>query len=110
MFTAELILFVVWASLLCEFIDSSLGGGYGTILTPLFLLFAIPKTLIVIAILISETITGITGPICHHGLGNTKFNRSEEGIENFKVLILIGGLGTIAVIISVYTDAILDTM
>ncbi len=53
-----------------EFIDSFLGGGYGTVLTPLFLLmgFALPE--IVPMILFSEVLTGLIGGSFHHKFGN----------------------------------------
>lgn len=53
-----------------EFLDSFLGGGYGTILTPLFLIlgFAVPE--IIPMILLSEILTGLTGGVFHHKFGN----------------------------------------
>ncbi|MFW9968827.1 MAG: sulfite exporter TauE/SafE family protein [Candidatus Odinarchaeota archaeon] len=98
-----LVIAIFIAAILCEFIDSSLGGGYGTILTPLFVsFFGINKNTIVVSILISEILTGILGPLSHHGFGNTKFDRSEEGKQNWKILGLIGGLGTIAAFFTVF--------
>lgn len=54
------------AALICEFIDSHLGGGYGTILTPLFLIFGFPRLTIVHSILVSEIATGFEGGGLYH--------------------------------------------
>jgi len=66
----EIILLAFFAGLIMEFIDSFLGGGYGTVLTPLFLLigFALPE--IVPMILLSELLTGLIGGTFHHNFGN----------------------------------------
>lgn len=49
---------IVIIAFFCEFIDSSLGMGYGTTLTPLLLLFGYEAIQIVPAVLLSEFITG----------------------------------------------------
>lgn len=69
-FMIEIILLIFLAGLVMEFIDSSLGGGYGTILTPMFLIlgFAVPE--IVPMILLSEIFTGLIGGLWHHKFGN----------------------------------------
>ena len=52
--------------LCCEFIDSHLGGGYGTILTPVFLIMGYSPLQIIPCILITEIFTGfISGGIYH---------------------------------------------
>ena len=53
-----------------EFLDSSLGGGYGTCLTPIFLLMGYSPLQIVPMILLSETITGFWGGFNHYRYGN----------------------------------------
>jgi len=59
-----LIIFI--AALVCEFIDSHLGGGYGTILTPGFLICGFPRLTIVHSILVSEIVTGFEGGALYH--------------------------------------------
>jgi uncharacterized membrane protein YfcA len=54
------------AALICEFIDSHLGGGFGTILTPLFLIFGFPRLTVVHSILVSEIVTGFEGGGLYH--------------------------------------------
>lgn len=57
-------------SALCEYVDSSLGMGYGTTLSPLLLIFGIARVELVPAILLSESVTGIFAGIAHHREGN----------------------------------------
>jgi len=54
-----------------EFIDSSLGMGYGTTLTPLLMLvFGFEPLQIVPAVLLSELATGFVAGFTHHSVGN----------------------------------------
>ena len=53
------------AALACEYMDSSLGMGYGTTLTPLLLLSGFEPLQIVPAVLISELMTGLTAGLLH---------------------------------------------
>jgi len=56
----------------CEFIDSSLGMGYGTTLTPVLLTpnFGYERSTIVQSVLISELATGLLATICHSLMSN----------------------------------------
>ncbi len=82
-----------------EFIDTSLGGGYGTILTPLFLILGLDLFYIVPSILLSEIFTGLSGAFAHHLFENTSFTKNSE--MNWKVCGLISILGSFAAFISV---------
>ena len=55
-----------------EYVDSSLGMGYGTTLTPVLLLLGYEPMQIVPAVLLSELITGLLAGILHHSLGNAE--------------------------------------
>jgi hypothetical protein len=48
-----------------EMIDNGLGGGFGTILSPLLVILGFPAKVIVPAILVSETISGLWGGFWH---------------------------------------------
>lgn len=61
---------VFCAALACEYLDSSLGMGYGTTLTPLLLLLGFEPLAIVPAVLLSELVTGLAAGIMHHRDGN----------------------------------------
>jgi hypothetical protein len=58
---------------LCEYVDSTLGMGYGTTLTPLFMLLGFSPMQIVPVILLSELATGISAAFFHHREGNVNF-------------------------------------
>ncbi|NPD90339.1 MAG: sulfite exporter TauE/SafE family protein [Asgard group archaeon] len=66
------VLFGVLA-LVCEYVDSAMGGGYGTILVPVLLGFNIDRALLVPAILFTEIWTGFGSAILHHVVGNANF-------------------------------------
>lgn len=68
----ELIIIYFILGFILEYLDSSLGGGYGTILTPLLLGFGYPIMMIVPMILLSEIITGSLATIFHHNYGNVE--------------------------------------
>lgn len=56
----------------CELVDSSLGMGYGTTLTPVLLTpnFGYERSCIVQSVLLSELATGILATICHSMMSN----------------------------------------
>jgi len=56
-----------------EYMDSTLGMGYGTTLTPVLLLFGFSPLQIVPAVLLSELFSGILAGFFHHKEGNVNF-------------------------------------
>jgi len=98
--SATLSSFLTWAvlataaaALACEFIDSSLGMGYGTTLTPLLLLFGYEPLQVVPAVLLSELLTGITSGLLHHGAGNVSFRRGSRHLHVALLLIACSVVG-----------------
>lgn len=67
-------------SFLCEYMDATLGMGYGTTLTPLLLLMGFAPMEIVPAVLVSQLICGILAGIFHHREGNVNL---KPGDRNF---------------------------
>lgn len=87
-----------WISVLafvCELVDSGLGMGYGTILTPILLMYGFAPLQIVPAILVSEFVTGITAAICHHKEGNVNLN---HGSSDLKVALILGALSVVGTV------------
>jgi uncharacterized membrane protein YfcA len=86
----------------CEFVDSTLGMGYGTTLTPLLILFGFSPLQIIPAVLLSELFTGLSAALAHHRAGNVNF---KPGTRAFKVGLVLGAcsiVGTVgAVLIAV---------
>lgn len=56
-----------------EYIDSTLGMGYGTALTPILLMMGFEPMQVVPAILVAELFTGILAGIMHAAVGNVDF-------------------------------------
>lgn len=79
---AELITYAIWIyflfgllAFLCEYIDSALGGGYGTLIVPLLILiFGIQGAYLVPAVLFTEIFTGFGSAALHHFVGNVNFS------------------------------------
>jgi len=88
----------------CEFVDSTLGMGYGTTLTPMLLIFRFEKALqIVPSVLFTELITGITAGYMHHRVGNVDFKKGSRDRTVAKVLALCSIIGTVvAVLLAFY--------
>jgi len=107
----------------CEYMDSTLGMGYGTTLTPTFMLLGFSPMQIVPVILLSELVSGVSAAFFHHREGNVNFKpkttnmpviierlRSLGYIESFKrgiplhlkvaiLLALCSVFGTIAAVV-----------
>ena len=64
---------ICFIALFCEYMDSTLGMGYGTTLTPVLLLMGFTPLQIVPAVLLSELITGLLAGFFHHREGNVNF-------------------------------------
>lgn len=85
------ILFLILViAFLAEYVDSSLGMGYGTTLTPILLLLGYEPMQVIPAVLLSELLSGILAGAFHHCLGNV-----ELLPKNFSSLIRKKGLMSI---------------
>lgn len=72
----------------CEYVDSTLGMGYGTTMTPILMLFGFTPLQIVPAVLLSELITGILAGMLHHREGNVDFHFKILNFSRIKDAIL----------------------
>lgn len=86
---------VFFLALLCEYVDSSLGMGYGTTLTPLLLLAGFAPLDIVPAILLSEALTGAAAGLLHQRDGNVNFLRDARARRTALLLIALSTVGAI---------------
>ena len=93
--TAFPLIFLIPISFVCEFIDSSLGMGYGTTLTPLLLLCGFEPLTIVPAVLFSEFVSGFTAACFHHSIENVQFNAKSQDTKVATVLTVFSVIGTI---------------
>jgi len=78
-------------SLLAEYMDATIGMGYGTTLTPLLLLIGFSPLQIVPSILLSQFIAGIFAATLHHGAGNVSFDFRND--TEHKIVKRLGKLG-----------------
>ena len=103
----QIFLLISLLAFICELIDSSLGMGYGTTLTPVLLIFGFNPLTIVPSILLSELITGITAGLAHHKAGNVCFKRGSVHLNICVVLALCSIIGaSIAVFLAINIPSI----
>ncbi|MBI5149121.1 sulfite exporter TauE/SafE family protein [Candidatus Pacearchaeota archaeon] len=116
-------LIIILIAFICEWIDSGLGMGYGTILSPLLIFTGFPTLIVVPSILITQAIGGLSASICHHKYRNANFsiksknpiyiakkikqhgpvNAFKKGVsEDLKTVAIITSLGIIATIIATF--------
>jgi uncharacterized membrane protein YfcA len=93
------LLLLVPIAFVCEFCDSSLGMGYGTILTPVLLLFfGFGPLEVVPAVLMSEFVTGLAAAFAHHRFRNVRFERRSLDTKVAAVLSVCSMVGTVAAV------------
>lgn len=81
----------------CEFIDSSLGMGYGTILSPVLIIMGFDPLVAIPALLLSQAFGGFTAAIFHHQFENADFSK---GTRDLKIVFTVTSLGMIATILA----------
>jgi len=88
----------VLLAFVCELVDSTLGMGYGTTLTPILLALGYEPIEIVPAVLFSEAITGVLAGVFHHEFGNVNL---RPGSRDFKVMLTLTSLSVVGVLLAV---------
>ncbi len=88
-----MLLGVLTISFACEYMDASLGMGYGTTLTPVLMLMGFAPLQIVPAILVSQLFAGLFAAFMHHKLGNANFR--PETINPRRIVKSLNALGYI---------------
>jgi len=92
------IFLVMPLAFLCEFIDSSLGMGYGTSLTPILLLMGFEPLQVVPAVLFSEFVSGITAAFFHHSVRNVNLKPKSKDAHVALVLAIFSIIGVLAAV------------
>lgn len=87
----EIIAVLFGMAFLCELVDSTLGMGYGTTLTPVLLFMGYEPMQVVPAILLSELITGGFAAFAHHKAGNAFFDFRND--TDNRIVKKMGKLG-----------------
>ena len=88
-----IIIAIVLLAFFCEYVDSTLGMGYGTTLTPVLLLFGFVPMQIIPAVLLSELVSGLLASFFHHREGNVNLKPTTADI--FKITNMLRSLGYI---------------
>lgn len=92
-------LMIIIFAFLCEYVDSSLGMGYGTTLTPLLLIMGYNPLQIVPAVLLSELISGLTAAFLHHKFKNSDF---RIGAGDLKIALIIAACSIVGTVGAVF--------
>lgn len=95
--TVLIFLLLMLLAFVCEFIDSSVGMGYGTILSPVLIILGFNPLVAIPAVLLSQAIGGFTASVFHHQFDNANFNR---GSRDLNIVMIISGAGILATIIA----------
>lgn len=94
--TVGLFLAVFALAFAAEFIDSAMGMGYGTLLTPILLIIGFDPLVVVPAILLSQAFGGMAASTFHHRFQNVRFERNSPDLKIFLVISGFGVLATMA--------------
>lgn len=84
---------IVTTCFLCELMDSSLGMGYGTTLTPLLLLAGYAPLQLVPTILVSELLSGFMATFFHARAGNVRLRGGSIHVRAGVILSFCSVLG-----------------
>jgi uncharacterized membrane protein YfcA len=116
--TSALFVVIVFIAILTQYLSVSIGVGYGTALTPLFIIMGFLPLQIVPAVLLSQLAGGIVGGVAHYRAGtiHLDFRRDEKLIKerlrglgylprstDAKVIFILVVCGLIGVLVGVFT-------
>jgi uncharacterized membrane protein YfcA len=96
-------LLLVGIAFLCELVDSSLGMGYGTLLSPLLLLMGRTPAEAVPAVLLSQALGGGIAGLFHHKLGNARFSGTSR---ETRIMLMLAGLCVAAAVAAAFLGVI----
>lgn len=84
---------------LCELTDSSLGMGYGTILSPLLICLGYDPMLVIPSVLFSQAVGGFIAATFHHEVKNMDIG---HGKKDSQIIYAIAAGGILATILAVF--------
>lgn len=79
-------------SFVSQYVDATLGMGYGTTLTALLIMLGFPAHSVVVAVLLQQLVAGAVVSVFHHAMGNADLRPDER---HFRVAMVLGGLGIV---------------
>ena len=83
------------AAFICEFIDSSTGMGYGTILSPILIIYGFEPTIAVPTVLFSQALGGFSATIFHFRFKNLSFEKETKSLRSSIIIAIAGIIATI---------------
>ena len=89
---------VLGAAFVTGFVDTCVGGGHGTLLTPILILLGFPATMVVPAILLSEIGIGILATIMNHRAGNIHLAQDGQHRRVLMVLAVCSVVGSVVAV------------
>ena len=87
----------------CELLDSSLGMGYGTTLTPVLLAAGYEPLQLIPSVLFSEFLSGFASSYFHHDAGNVDFSRRTRD-SRIALLLALGSVVGVAIGVSIAVE------
>ena len=114
--TISLFVAVAVIALACEYMDASIGMGYGTTLSPILLIMGFLPLEVVPSVLLGQLVGGLAGAFFHHRLGNISLDfRRDEAIKkrlyglgyiprslDSKVIFILALCGTVGALAAVF--------
>jgi len=94
-------LLIGFLAFLFEGLDSSIGMGYGTLLSPILIIAGFDPLQVVPAVLLSQALGGFTASMYHHKYNNVDFS---SGSRDLKIVFTICSLGVAATIFGVFVS------
>jgi hypothetical protein len=76
--TVALFITVAVIALFCEYMDASIGMGYGTTLSPVLLIIGFLPLQVVPSVLLGQLVGGVAGGIAHHKVGNITLDFRQD--------------------------------
>lgn len=99
----SLIIILFGLAFVCEYIDCAFGMGYGTLMSPILLIFGFTLSVIVPVLLLSQMCAGISACIFHHKFKNAEFKVNTKDTKMALFFALIGGIAMTFAIMMVLT-------
>ena len=93
----EVAVIIMLIAFVSEYLDGTLGMGYGTITTPLLLIMGFEPLHVVPAVLLSGVFASLFASWAHHEIGNVKF---EWGKGYLRIALFLAAFGVIGIVIA----------
>ncbi len=96
-------------SFIVGIVGFALGGGYGTILVPVLILYGYEPKVAILSVLICQFIGETLAAYLHHKFGVANFNYGSHEIKNGVVLGICGIIGSLSVfiVVSISSDILI---